>query len=736
MMNERNETISGEVEEINFRNSDTGFTVMSIAYEDELLTVVGEFADVAVGENIRATGYFTTHSTYGTEFKAKYIERTPPDNSAAIFKYLASGVIKGIGPAMAKNIVEHFGDETIEIMEHSPERLSEVKGITLKRCEKISEEIQRVFGIRAVMLYLANLGITSGEAVAVWKKWGAAAPNIISANPFLLCGEDIGLSFEQVDAIYAAMDMPEDSFIRIQGAIIYILTENMKNGHCCVPYDKLIQKTIELLGQSSDTIEATVDTMLGNMELTEYSSSKKFIYLPKLYEAEEFIAGKIKLMLMMNIDTNEDIENKIDNLQIRLGIEYAKQQREAISAAYTKGVMILTGGPGTGKTTTLNGIIKLLEDEKMKVALAAPTGRAAKRMSEVTGKEAKTIHRLLEVDFKDENGINNFKRNAKNPLPYDAVIIDEMSMVDVLLFESLLLALRMGCKLIMVGDSNQLPPVGAGNILKDLCDSGLITRVNLTEIFRQAAKSLIVTNAHKIVNGEYPDLTVKNNDFFFMRRFDRKQTETLVCDLVETRLPKSYGFSPLWDIQVLSPQKNGPLGTRELNLALQQRLNPPNETKSELKTPFILLREKDKVMQIRNNYDIIWEKNGEEGMGIFNGDIGIIETIDKGSKTIIINFDDRVAAYSFEMANELDLAYAVTIHKSQGNEFDAVIIPLMGSHSKLHFRNLLYTGITRAKKILIIAGEENTVRKMVQNNRKTLRYTNLTNMLKENEQKA
>ena len=731
MINERNEIINGQVEEINYRDEDSGFTVISIDYNDELLTVVGKFADVAVGERIKATGYFTTHTTYGTEFKAKFIERKPPDNSNAIFKYLASGVIKGIGPAMAKKIVEKFGDETIEIMENSPERLTEVKGITYKRCEKISEDIKRVFGIRAVMLYLANLGINSGEAVAVWKKWGAAAPNVISTNPFLLCGEDIGIGFEQADAIYSAMDMPEDSFIRIQGAVIYILTENMKNGHCCIPYDKLIQKTGELLEQNKETIEASVDTMLGNMELSEYVSTKKYIYLPKLFEAETFIASKIKLMLLMNMNNNEDIEKKIDNLQIRLGIEYAKQQREAITAAYTKGVMILTGGPGTGKTTTLNGIIKLLEDEGMKVALAAPTGRAAKRMSEVTGKDAKTIHRLLEVDFKDENGINNFKRNAKNPLPFDAVIVDEMSMVDVLLFESLLLALRMGCKLIMVGDSDQLPPVGAGNILKDLCDSKMITRVNLTEIFRQAAESLIVTNAHKIVNGEYPDLTVRNKDFFFMKRFDKIQTENLVCDLVETRLPKCYGFSPLWDIQVLSPQKNGTLGTKELNLALQQRLNPPDKSKIELKTPFILLREKDKVMQIRNNYDIIWEKNGEEGMGIFNGDIGIIETIDKGSKTIIINFDDRIAAYSFEMANELDLAYAVTIHKSQGNEFDAVIIPLMGSHSKLHFRNLLYTGITRAKKILIITGDEKTVREMVDNNRKTLRYTNLTEMLKE-----
>ncbi len=731
MINDRTETISGQVEEINFRDDNSGFTVMNITYHEELLTVVGKFTDVAVGENVKATGYFTTHSTYGTEFKAKFIERTPPDNSDAIFKYLASGVIKGIGPAMAKKIVEQFGDETIEIMENQPERLMEVKGITFNKSEKISEEIKRVFGIRAVMLYLANLGITSGEAVAVWKKWGAAAPSVISSNPFLLCGEDIGLGFEQADAIYASMDMPGDSFIRIQGAVIYILTENMKNGHCCIPFEKLVKKTGELLGQNSESIEAAVDTMLGNAELSEYVSAKRFIYLTKLFEAETFIAGKIKLMLMMNINLNEDIEKKIDNLQIRLGIEYAKQQRGAIAAAYTKGVMILTGGPGTGKTTTLNGIIRLLEDEGMKVALAAPTGRAAKRMSEVTGKDAKTIHRLLEVDFKDENGVNNFKRNAKNPLPYDAVIIDEMSMVDVLLFESLLLALRMGCKLIMVGDSDQLPPVGAGNILKDLCDSGLITRVNLTEIFRQAAESLIVTNAHKIVNGQYPDLTVRNKDFFFMKRNDRKQTETLVCDLVETRLPKSYGFSSLWDIQVLSPQKNGTLGTKELNLALQKRLNPPNSKKAELKTPFILLRENDKVMQIRNNYDIIWEKNGEEGMGIFNGDIGIIETIDKGSKTIIINFDDRIAAYSFEMANELDLAYAVTIHKSQGNEFDAVIIPLMGNHSKLHFRNLLYTGITRAKKILIIAGDERTVREMVDNNRKTLRYTNLTAMLKE-----
>ena len=734
-MNSSNpEIISGSIEDIVFRSDDTGFTVLEVACEDELMTVVGEFADVCVGEKIKATGRFTTHSTYGLQFKADFIERELPDNEEDIFKYLSSGVVKGIGPALAARIVDKFGSETIEIMENSPERLCEIKGITPQKCEKISDEFKRLFGIRNVMLHLSNYGITSGKAVLVWKKWGMTALNIINENPYLLCGDDIGMSFQEADSIADSLEMPEDSFYRIQGAILYVLRANVQNGHCCVPYKKLVDKAMKVLETDEETIENSVQNMVESRQLAVYRKEPSYVYLESIYEAESFISGRIKMMLLFSDNMDTDCEKSIDALEEKFGIKYAALQRKAITEAMSKGIFILTGGPGTGKTTTLNGIISLLEQSGRKVALAAPTGRAAKRMSEVTGREAKTIHRLLEVDFKDENGVNKFKRNAKNPLPFDAIIIDEMSMVDVLLFENLLLALRLGCKLIMVGDSDQLPPVGPGNILKDLWDSGLIAGVNLTEIFRQAAKSLIVTNAHKIIKGVHPVLDVKDNDFFFMRRNSMESASYLIGDLVCERLPKAYDFSPLWDIQVLCPSKIGVLGTNELNLMLQSRLNPPQDGKNEFKTPFTIFREGDKVMQVRNNYDIIWERNGEEGMGIFNGDIGIVEMIDKASKTISINFDERIAYYTFEMANELELAYAVTIHKSQGNEFDAVIIPLMGSKSKLHYRNLLYTGITRARKILILVGSSSTVYEMVDNDRKTLRYTNLTAMLRENDE--
>ncbi|MEG0898168.1 MAG: ATP-dependent RecD-like DNA helicase [Oscillospiraceae bacterium] len=731
-MNQKSrETIEGIIEDILYRSEETGFTVLEISYNNELLTVVGEFADICVGEEIKATGYFTTHPTYGNQFKADFVERQLPTNSASIFKYLSSGVIKGIGPGLSKRIVEKFGDETINIIENYPEKLLEVKGFSPKKCDDISAEFKRLFGIRSVMLFLSNYGIMGRNAVSVWKKWGTTAPTIINKNPYVLCSDDIGMDFSNADEIAnSVMIAPDDPF-RIEGAIIYVLRANAQNGHCCVPIEKLVDKASLLLQIDNAMIENAISDMLSKHSLENFVKKHNYIYLPDLYEAETYIAGRLKMMLMLSYDFEGDNDEKINKLEEKLEIKYADLQRDAISCAISKGIMILTGGPGTGKTTTLNGIISLLENEGYNVALAAPTGRAAKRMSIVTGHDAKTIHRLLEVDFKDENGYNKFKRNVKNPLPNDAIIIDEMSMVDVKLFESLLKALKVGSKLILVGDSDQLPPVGAGNILKDLCDSEIISRVHLTEIFRQAAKSLIVTNAHKIVSGLPPDITKKDSDFFFLPEPSQERASQVVCDLVNRRLPKTYGYSPIWDIQVLSPSRQGILGTNQLNLALQAYLNPPDKQKGEHKTPFTIFREGDKVMQNRNNYDIIWQKDGEDGMGIFNGDIGIIEMIDKASKTILVNFDEKIAPYTFEMTDELELAYAITIHKSQGNEFDAVIIPLMGSHSKLHYRNLLYTGVTRAKKLLILIGSNQTIIQMVNNDRKTLRYTNLTAFLKD-----
>ncbi len=725
------ESIAGSVEDIVFRNEENGFTVLEIDYNDELLTVVGSFADISVGESITATGVFAAHPTYGRQFKADYIERALPSGASSIYKYLATGVIKGIGAGLAKRIVDKFGDKTLDIMENSPMDLCVVKGISEKKAIEVEVEFKRLYGIRTVMIQLSKYGIDSAQAIKVWKNWGLTAPAVISENPYLLCGGDIGFDFAKADAIAMGLSLPLDSEFRIQGAMRHVLSVNSDSGHACVPDEKLTEKANLLINIDGDLVLETMEKMLEEKRLYSLTEEgRRYIYLPHLYDAETYVAGRIKMMLMTAYSAEKDREAEIDKLQSERGIEYAPLQRKAISDAANSGVFILTGGPGTGKTTTLKGIIDILDKEGYKVALAAPTGRAAKRMSEVTGREAKTIHRLLEVDFKNEKGLNSFKRNLQNPLPYDAVVVDEMSMVDICLFEHLIKAIRMGSKLIMVGDTDQLPSVGAGNVLRDLIDSDRVKKVHLTQIFRQAAKSLIVTNSHSIVKGQFPDISQSDNDFFFIKRNNISRCAELVAELVSQRLPKKYGFSPLWDIQIICPSRKGALGTAELNRVMQEQLNPPNQKKQEHKTPFNSFREGDKVMQIKNNYDIVWEKeNGESGMGIFNGDIGIIDLIDRPSKSILVRFEDRVAQYSFEMADELELAYAITIHKSQGNEFEAVILPLMGRHPRLHYRNLLYTAVTRGKQLVVVTGDPYTIKEMVDNNRKNKRYTNLKGLV-------
>ncbi len=731
MKKDHRETIEGSVEDIVFRNEENGFTVLEMDYDGELLTVVGAFADISAGESITATGIFASHPTYGRQFKADYIERTLPSGATSIYKYLSSRVIKGVGPSLAKKLVDKFGDKTLEIIESSPEQLSVVKGISPNKAEEISTEFKRLYGIRSVMLTLSNYGIESATAIKVWKNWGMMAPSIINKNPYLLCGEEIGFDFFKADYIAMGLEMATDSKERVEAGVNHVLRENANAGHCCVPQHKVLVMADRVLGLGVGLIEERIATMVEEDKLETITEDQvTYLYLPYLYSAETYVAGRINMMLMSAFNQDKDWNKEIDLMETSQSITYAPLQRQAISDAANNGVFILTGGPGTGKTTTLKGIISLLDGQGYKVALAAPTGRAAKRMSQVTGRDAKTIHRLLEVDFKDDKGLNAFKRNLDNPLPFDAVVIDEMSMVDIGLFQHLIKAVRMGCKLIMVGDIHQLPSVGAGNVLGDLIDSGRVKKVHLSQIFRQAAQSLIVTNSHQIVAGEYPDISKADSDFFFIPRYDTGECSSLVVSLVSQRLPKKYGYSALWDIQILCPSRKGPLGTAEINAKMQQALNPPDMQKSEHKTPFSLFREGDKVMQVKNNYDIVWERdNGENGMGIFNGDIGIIELINRPSKSILVRFEDRVAQYDFDMADELELAYAITIHKSQGNEFEVVVIPVMGSHKNLHYRNLLYTGVTRGKKLVILAGEPRTLKAMVDNNVKNKRYTNLKGLV-------
>ncbi len=728
--------LEGSVETVVFHNGDTGFTVLELATDQELVTVVGEFADVNVGETLVVTGSYTTHPKYGLQLKAQAYERLLPATAAAIESYLSSGAVKGIGPAIAHKLVKKFGDETLAVIEQTPEKLTEVSGISPKKAEMISKEYQKQFGIRTVMLFLSKSGVPASYAIKTWKKFGLSAQEVLTQNPYLLCIDEIGVSFETADAIAVQNGLAPDGYERISAAVLHVLRHNTGNGHTCLPQEKLLMTTGKLVDADSYHIADVLEEQVAREELIRLETPEgPFIYLPRYYEAECYVASKLSLMRqpLPGGEDSLDAQEVVDRLEQAQGITYAALQRQAITMALTGKLLILTGGPGTGKTTTVSAIIRLLEGMGETVALAAPTGRAAKRMSELTGVEAKTVHRLLEVDYGDGSGAIKFKRGEKNPLPCQTAIIDETSMMDLLLFESLLRALRFSCRLILVGDPDQLPSVGAGNVLGDLIASGKIPVVHLEEIFRQAAQSLIVTNAHAIVNGQMPRLDVRDNDFFFLPDASAQHICQTAADLCARRLPRRYGYSPQWDIQVIAPTRVGAAGTGELNRALQQALNPPDPRKKEFSVGSVTFREGDKVMQIKNNYDLAWERpDGEEGLGVFNGDIGVIELINRPSSSMVICFDEeRRAEYSFDMAGELELAYAITVHKSQGNEYEAVILPLMEGRSRIYYRSLLYTAVTRARKLLIILGSAQAVRQMVDSNRRTRRYGNLRYLLEE-----
>ena len=597
---------------------------------------------------------------------------------------------------------------------------------------EINAQFQRAFGARKVMTALQDFGLPAAVAVRAWKKWGASAMDFIAENPYLLCDPDIGLDFAEADEIFMKRGKADD-IRRLKAGIKFVLVHNLDNGHTCLPAERLLPAAAGVLGES-DAMADALDELVHQHELEEYyRNGRQFIYLPEFFEAETASAGRLRMMLHdLCSESDSSLNSSIELLESELGIEYDPLQKKALREAVRNHVFVLTGGPGTGKTTTLNALIHLLEQQGDAVMLAAPTGRAAKRLTELTGKEAKTIHRLLEVDYSSDEMHPVFRKNEKNPLKCDTLIVDEMSMVDSLLFNSLLRALSFSCRLIMVGDSDQLPSVGAGNVLHDLLASDILPSVTLNTIFRQAAESMIVTNAHDIVNGEYPCLESRDNDFFFLPRKSEAECAATVCQLCEKRLPKAYNLSPMWDIQVLCPGKRGEAGTWGLNIALQKALNPPSKDKKEYTQNGRLFREGDKVMQVRNNYDMVWKKDdGEMGRGIFNGDIGIIEKMDPMLRLMAIRFDDRVADYPYDNAGELDHAYAITVHKSQGNEFEAVIIPLMEVNSRLCYRNLLYTAVTRAKKLLILVGDSKAVYSMVDNNRRAGRFTNLRYMLEE-----
>lgn len=730
--------LEGSVDSVIYKNEANGFAVLTLDSGGEPVTVVGELGNVDEGEELSLTGEYINHKKFGMQFKAHLCERALPQTASAIQKYLASGVIKGVGPVFAKKIVMQFGENSLEVLENAPERLCEVEGITKRKANKISEEFKRVFGVRSLMVYLAKYGISASVGVRAWKKWGNLALEVINRNPYALCCYETELPFEKAEEIAHTLNISDESESRIKAGVFTILLENSFSGHTCLPLDRLKSKTCEMLDISDEDFDRIIESEHEeNNFIMHTKKNRNFVFLKEYHVAEDYIANRISLMkrLMFNNTINYDEVINIDEHQH--GIKYESLQRKAINESLSKGLMILTGGPGTGKTTTLNAIISLFEQQGERVLIAAPTGRAAKRISDLTGYDARTIHRMLDMQASPEksgesangNGKYIFSRNESNPLECDVMIIDEMSMVDVLLFEALLRALPLDCKLIMVGDSDQLPSVGAGNVLKDLIDSKIVPVIQLKEIFRQAQNSSIIINAHKIISGEIPDLSKKDSDFFFFQRLEFETAAHTVIELVKERLPKAYGYSATDDIQILTPTRKGPLGVIELNNRLQQELNPSSSLLSELKMFRYTFRENDKVMQTKNNYDILWKRGEESGSGVFNGDIGKILEVNKASETIKADFDGRICVYNSAMLEDLELAYAVTVHKSQGSEFDVVILPLLGGFDKLYFRNLLYTAVTRAKKMLVIVGSTKRLEYMINNNRRTRRYSCLKDML-------
>lgn len=731
MAEKKLESIKGTVEEITFYNQDNGYTVMEISCGNEAVTVVGNFSQLAVGSQIEASGEWTVHPSYGRQFKADTLTETLPQDAAGILRYLSSGIIKGVGRATAEKIVNAFGSESFDVIEKDIDRLSSIKGISKPAARKIQRSFIEKFASRQTIEDLKQKGLTHKEAFDAYNFFHENAVEVFDDNPYDFVAAGI-YDFDRAEEIAEELDEPVSPGLRAQSLVEHIVDHNISNGHTCLPRDSVVRTAKAYLSCSDDVAQIAVDDAVEYHRLiTEDIDGRQFLFNPSAYNAEKDIADRIKVFVNYPPQESEISGAEIYAFEKANDIEFDAKQRKAIEIAVNKGSLILTGGPGTGKTTTVKGIITLMQNRGLDVALAAPTGRAAKRMTELTGCEAKTVHRLLEVEYKDGSDEPVFVHNHKNPLDVDAVIVDELSMVDIFLFDALLDALPLRARLIMVGDKDQLPPVGAGNVLSDMIKSGLIPVVELDKIFRQAMQSLIVTNAHRVVKGEMPVTTDNgvDSDFFMMHETVPISACRKIVDLVTRRLPAAYGMDPVSDLQVLCPSKIGETGSQNINIMLQKQLNPPERGKNEIVSRGYILREGDKVMQIKNNYDIPWFKSDDNGMGVFNGDIGILTRIDRAADIINVKFDDREAMYSVENVGELELAYAMTVHKSQGSEFDGVIIPVVATPQKLAYRNLFYTAVTRAKKLIVLVGTESNVRAMVENDKKSRRYSALLHFL-------
>lgn len=728
-MEQELEILQGAVSAVVYQNYENGYAVLRLNLGGgQTVTVVGTIPLPAVGERLMVTGKWSTHSNYGRQFEAEFLERLMPQTSVEILNYLSSRVIKGIGPRTASRIVEMFGDQTLAIMEREPERLSEVPGISREKARKIGEEFKLHVGIRQIMEFFALHHLSAELAVQVYKRYGDSTMELLYDDPYLLMDEELNASFGAVDQFAISLGVAGDDPRRVEAGTLFELSYNLTGGHCFLPEEKLIAATARLLQLESDEpVKQGIARLLEADRLVrERLAGITVIYLPELHEAETECTRMLLDFAGHSFPEPQGLDRQIQAIAKESGIEYSEEQTQAIREAATSGLLLITGGPGTGKTTILRGILELLGQNQLRCLLAAPTGRAAKRLTEVTGEDASTIHRLLEAGIDPATGKMFFARDAENPLKCDAVIVDEMSMVDVSLLYSLLQAIPTGKRLILVGDPDQLPPVGPGFPFGDMLRSGSLPTVRLTEIFRQAQKSLIVMNAHRVNQGEMPDLKCVSSDFFFMRRTSEEAVCALIRDLCATRLPQKMGI-PTDQIQVLSPTRKGAVGTVNLNRLLQAALNPQSPDKKERSYGDYQFREGDRVMQIRNNYDILWKKadGSAVGAGIFNGDVGRIQTIDPASETLTVLFDDRLAEYDFTQLGELEPAYAMTVHKSQGSEYRAVILTAWNGSPYLLSRSILYTAITRARELLIIVGREETVGVMVENARKNRRYSGL-----------
>lgn len=723
--------IEGNVAHITFHSEDTGFTVLELETETEYITVVGEMAGIGEGQKLVAFGEYTNHPSFGVQFKAQTVEISLPSDINAIYTYLASGAVKGVGMVFAKRIVEKFGEDAFEILDSYPEKLAQVQGISLNKAKAIQQEFKKIHGVKDAIVFLAKYNIPAKEAVTLYSSLGPNTIEIITENPFVLCGEPCFFEFERADEIAKQLSMEYDDSCRIIGGIMFVLRHNTLKGHSCVPKDKLVETVAKFIGVEPEKIEKNLEDLCDQgMLIQEDLYDKRFVFLSELYISERVITQKLTDLMSNEVDTRENVNKLINYLEEINEIKYAEKQIEAIQKVYTSPVSIITGGPGTGKTTLVKAIISLFEAQGLKISLCAPTGRAAKRLSDLSDRPAKTIHRLLEVVPGSKDNLR-FAHNQDNPIQCQVLIVDEFSMVDIVLFSQLVSAVKSSCRIVLVGDSNQLPAVGPGNILKDLIDSDIVPCVMLTEIFRQAQKSRIVVNAHNINSGIAPVSGGKDSDFFFIDA-DGEKAEDLMVQFVTNRLPQAYGFDSYEDIQVLSPSRKKRGGTANINVVLQKSLNPPTPAKKEINFNGIIFRENDKVMQIKNNYDLEYTKDdGSSDIGVFNGDIGVIEGIDTLNKVMYIRFEDRNYVYTQEEFSQLEHSYAITVHKSQGCEFKAVILCISDTAKELQYRNLLYTAITRAKDLLIIVGKPYILQQMTVNHRKQLRYSGIKYFLEE-----